>query len=246
MPELTYAIKPAEEGISPVFDAAGFRTAWTEYQGGLLAALNDQVKGTVHEDASVFTTILRTCNRPGQAAVFNYAAQAHNNHFFFSQLTPHEHQSAMPSELEDAIAAQFGSVELFREELLDTAEGMFGNGWVWLVLDQEQQLRFFPTYNAGTPYIWGRRQSQDPNVPSAATGNANSGRDLVDFVATQRYAIMPLFNVCVWQHCYLAKYGVNGKRAYLEDWWKCIDWSKVGDVYRKARDPLEVPPVFSP
>ena len=35
--------------------------------------------------------------------------------------------------------------------------------------------------------------------------------------------------MCVntWEHVYMYDYGVQAKRKYLEDWWRCIDWGIV-------------------
>lgn len=36
-----------------------------------------------------------------------------------------------------------------------------------------------------------------------------------------------LMCVSTWEHAWLRDHGVAGKRDYLEEWWKCIDWSIV-------------------
>jgi len=38
---------------------------------------------------------------------------------------------------------------------------------------------------------------------------------------------IPLLSVSVWPQVYMTDYGVSltGRREYLENWWRCIDWS---------------------
>lgn len=160
---------------------------------------------------------------------FNYACQAHNNHFFFNQLLPNEFQEDIPETLRQAIENQWGSIDRFRDEFLDTAESLFGNGWVWLVLDSELQLRIVATYNAGTPYVWDRRQTLD----------SNTAIDSIDFIAKKNFSLIPILNLCCWQHCYLSQYGIDGRKQYLKNWWKCINWERVYEIFIRAKDPLD-------
>lgn len=44
------------------------------------------VIGTTLEDQTVLDIAFQTSRRPEQAATFNFASQAHNNHFFFEAL----------------------------------------------------------------------------------------------------------------------------------------------------------------
>lgn len=36
-----------------------------------------------------------------------------------------------------------------------------------------------------------------------------------------------LMCVSTWEHTWLRDFGVAGKRDFLEEWWKCIDWEVV-------------------
>lgn len=119
-------------------------------------------------------------------------------------------------------------MDALRTEMLTIAAKMFGNGWVWLVLDQRKYLRILCTYNAGTPYGAAyRRQDTDMNTTqklgiaemTAATREATRG-------PATNWAL-PLLNINVWQHAYIQDYGVDGKERYLEDVWEAIDWNVV-------------------
>lgn len=125
----------------------------------------------------------------------------------------------------------FASPEALKTEMLATANAMFGNGWVWLVLDSKRYIRVLCTYNAGTPFGSGhRRQDTDMNTMqrlgtsveelTAATREATKGP--INSWAT------PLLNIKVWEHAWLEDYGVNGKNEYLERVWDAINWEVVG------------------
>lgn len=107
---------------------------------------------------------------------------------------------------------------------------MFGNGWVWLILDSKRYIRILCTYNAGTPFGSGhRRQDIDMNTKerlgtsvdelTAATQEATKG--------PMNHWAIPLLNIKVWEHAWVEDYGVTGKREYLENVWSAINWDVV-------------------
>lgn len=113
-------------------------------------------------------------------------------------------------------------------EFLATASVMFGNGWVWLVVDESKQLRILATYNAGTPYGGAyRRQMRDANTTRAVTDGMPNGYQLQANAGN----IIPLLNVNCWEHAWVSEYGVWGKKEYLERWFNRVDWNKVLSRY---------------
>lgn len=115
-----------------------------------------------------------TSREPHQAQLFNFASMAHNNHFFFSGISPSGGQDTsehMPESLKKELEKSFGSLETLQRELILTADAMFGPGFVWLVRQSEGvglqrfPFRILSTYLAGSPYPgahW-RRQGTDMN-----------------------------------------------------------------------------------
>jgi len=109
---------------------------------------------------------------------------------------------------------------------------MFGNGWVWLVFDQNKNLRILCTYNAGTPYgATHRRQDTDMNTrQTLGEGNISYMTNTVRLAAQRsddtNWAV-PLLNINCWQHAWLEDHGITGKERYLEAVWNHIDWNVV-------------------
>lgn len=133
-----------------------------------------------------------TSREPSKADIFNYASMAHNNHFFFDGLAvkggadPAEH---MPAGLLAELEASFGSLETLQRELLLTADGMFGPGFVWLVRQadaagpQRFPYRVLATYHAGSPYPgahWRRQFADMNNLAGVSDRSGDVVRDWYD------------------------------------------------------------------
>jgi Fe-Mn family superoxide dismutase len=62
----------------------------------------------------------------------------------------------IPSELENKINEDLGSVESMKEEFINNGIGQFGSGWCWLVLDNDK-LKVTKTPNAENPIVHGQK-----------------------------------------------------------------------------------------
>eukprot|EP01029_Cantina_marsupialis_P025655 TRINITY_DN67965_c0_g1_i1.p1 TRINITY_DN67965_c0_g1~~TRINITY_DN67965_c0_g1_i1.p1 ORF type:complete len:224 (-),score=42.36 TRINITY_DN67965_c0_g1_i1:640-1263(-) len=93
--------------------------------------------------------IIKKAMAEGNKPIYNNAAQIFNHSFFWECMTPGG--SKVPTELEKALADQFGSFDTFKEIFSDVATKTFGSGWAWLVKDSESNLRIMSTANADTP-----------------------------------------------------------------------------------------------
>ena len=58
-------------------------------------------------------------------------------------------------EIAEGIRQFFGSGEKFRAAFKKVGMSLFGSGWVWLVLTQDDRLEIVKTANAVTPMIYG-------------------------------------------------------------------------------------------
>jgi len=131
--------------------------------------LNRLVGGTEHEDKTPLEIAIMTSRSSEHAAIFNYASSAHNNHFFFEGLTAIDPPPVIPESLKSKIVGQFGTMEAFRNTLLTTAEMVFGNAFVWVVMVNNKDIKILVTYNAGTPYSNIRRQPFDIGTTTPGT-----------------------------------------------------------------------------
>lgn len=130
----------------------------------IVSKLNELVAGEVIENADVKTLIHQFARDPMNASIFNHASMAHNHHMFFQTLSASIVSLEKVPTLQDSLIKAFGSIETLKMTMLDTAAGMFGPGFVWLVYAREPSgggsrlgaragsWKILNTYNAGTPY----------------------------------------------------------------------------------------------
>ncbi|KAF2149863.1 manganese and iron superoxide dismutase [Myriangium duriaei CBS 260.36] len=226
-----------------LYSPAGYKIAWTVHQSHLLYNLNYI---TMSDNETQTMTPLEIAKRyardPAQATLFNYASQAHNNHFYFEALSDRPKPLSEFTGLQGNLVRAFGSVENLRNLMRYTAEGIFGCGYVWLVwvrkgtTDNAGEWKVLATYNAGTPYITrrdggqDRLQGRDMNNQSLKTagafGNSSAFVDRGKPLGAPA-EVFPVLALSVWQHSFLRDFSVHGKRQFVEAWWECIDWEKV-------------------
>ncbi|KAI1757315.1 Manganese/iron superoxide dismutase [Xylaria castorea] len=75
-----------DNAVPGLLSPNGYSNAWTDYMQHVVDKLNLMTAGTDFEHQSPLTILKSSARDPAQAAIFNYASMAHNNHFFFSQL----------------------------------------------------------------------------------------------------------------------------------------------------------------
>jgi Fe-Mn family superoxide dismutase len=106
--------------------------------------------------------------------VRNNAGGAWNHNFFWQCMNPNG--SEMPSKVSDAILANFGSMDAFKEQFSKAAATRFGSGWAWLVKDGNS-LKIGSTPNQDNPLM-----------------------NISDFKGK------PLLGLDVWEHAYYLHY----------------------------------------
>lgn len=174
-----------------------------------------------------------------------------------------EPQNPIPAQLKTSLEASFSSMETLRLEMSAIANSMFGPGFVWLVkVRKAESYRILTTYLAGSPYSdahW-RRQPIDANTiegPSSSeksglaaeyldrsglgAGTSTSGSQWNKNLAPGGIDVTPILCLNTWEHVWLRDYGIGaggfgGKRAFVDNWWHCIDWEKVTNLAMPKKD----------
>lgn len=154
--------------------------AWSDYQGLLIRKLNELLAGEPYENMEPKDLVIKFARDPMNANLFNHASMAHNNQFFFNGLSVAPLSLDKAPTVKDSLEDTFGSIETLRTTMLDTADAMFGPGFVWLVWMKNPEggaaygkggWRILTTYIAGTPYPEAGYRQQGLDM---ATNNANS------------------------------------------------------------------------
>ncbi|KAI6816750.1 hypothetical protein KC332_g10604 [Hortaea werneckii] len=256
-PKLAHQDSFTTHGIPDLLSPEGFKIAWIDYQQLMVDKLDDLTAGEPFENSQPKDLVLRFARDPLAASLFNHASMAHNNNFFFSGLSTSPLKLEQVPNVQESLIDTFGSIETLKATMLDTASAMFGPGFVWLVWARDLNnptsgqagrrgaWRILSTYLAGTPYPEAgyRQQGLDTNTSNASEYKGYMNQQPANAVgsfgpfSTSGQAqsklppggtnIMPVLCVNTWEHVWLRDYGMHGKRAFLSDWWKCIDWSVV-------------------
>jgi Fe-Mn family superoxide dismutase len=87
------------------------------------------------------------------AGVFNNAGQHWNHIVFWQAMSPNG--GGIPGKLESKLAADFGSVQAFKDAFKTAATTQFGSGWAWLVQGADGKLKCTKTANGSNPLATG-------------------------------------------------------------------------------------------
>jgi Fe-Mn family superoxide dismutase len=229
-------------GVPGLFSRMGFRMGWTQYEEVMMTKVRNLVAGEAIDVSNLRGIAIQYARDPLNASLFNHASQAHNNHFFYGGLSTNATPLREFEDMKNRLEKQFGSIDNFRISFVESAAGMFGPGYTWLVWDPTGKehagaFKILNTYSAGTPYgeVGHRRQGMDMatnNVGAMGQYSAAGRKD--GQVAPGSTRLFPLLCVSTWQHVYLYDYGPGGKREYLNTWWDAINWAQAHEYYKAA------------
>ena len=159
--------------LEPSIDKLTMEIHYTKHHAAYVKNLNDAVKGTEFEKKSL-DEILKTISK-APAPIRNNGG-GHWNHTFFWEVMGPKKTAEPVGPVADAIKAQFGTFEKFKEEFTKAATTRFGSGWAWLVA-KDGKLTIGSTPNQDNPLM-----------------------DVSDIKGT------PLLALDVWEHAYYLHY----------------------------------------
>ncbi|MFA5235460.1 MAG: superoxide dismutase [Bacilli bacterium] len=88
-------------------------------------------------------------------AVRNNGGGVYNHNLFWLVMGPNSAKKPLPA-LAQAIDANFGSFEAFKEVFSNAAKTRFGSGWAWLVVTKDGKLKVTSSANQDIPFAEGR------------------------------------------------------------------------------------------
>lgn len=153
------------------------------------------------------------------------------------------------------IQKDFGSLIEFKTLLLNSANSINGDGFTWLVARDSNRFKeeiqrsdptkmfdnlfILNTYNAGSPKNNGkaghltelkrRLQKGNDEKEELSTSTIPTFENAQETVQFEEVGYKPLLAIDASPKVWLHDYGVYGKRAYLEQVWKSIDWEIVAE-----------------
>jgi len=187
--------------LEPNIDKMTMEIHYTKHHAAYVKNLNDAVKGTEFEKKSL-DEILKSISK-APAAIRNNGG-GHWNHTFFWEIMGPKKGGEPKGAVADAIKAQFGSFEKFKEEFGKAATTRFGSGWAWLV-------------------------AKGGKLSIGST--ANQDNPLMDTVTDIKGT--PILALDVWEHAYYLHYQ-NKRPDYIKAFWNVVNWDKVAENMKKA------------
>lgn len=182
LPALPYA----RNALEPTISEETIDYHYGKHHNSYVANLNKMIEGTDDADKSLEEII-----RSSKGGVFNNAAQIWNHTFYWNSLSPNT-DSSPTGKLADAINAEFGSFEQFKEKFSASAASNFGSGWTWLVKNADGSLAIVNTSNADTPIT-------DTSVTPLLTVDVWEHAYYVDYRNARPEYLKNFWNIANWE-----------------------------------------------
>ena len=198
LPDLPYAF----DALEPYIDARTMEIHHYKHHAGYTSKLNAALEGTGHENDSI-ESILGNVSNMG-AGVRNNGGGFYNHDLFWKVMGPNAGGSPDRA-LGNAIDADFGSFEKFKDEFSNAAATQFGSGWAWLIVNNAGKLQVTSTPNQDNPMM-----------------------DIAEVKGT------PILGLDVWEHAYYLKYQ-NKRPDYIDAFFNVINWAEVSRRYEAAQ-----------
>lgn len=149
-PALPYAF----DALEPHISANTLQFHYGKHQMTYVANLNRLVGGTPWAnclgDCDFLDKVIASTKAEDNRPLYNNANQVWNHDLFWNSMKPNG-GGDLPSGLKTRVLNRFESVEKFLETFHQTALGLFGSGWVWLVRDGDDGVALRTTSNADRP-----------------------------------------------------------------------------------------------
>lgn len=152
--ELTYSYNSLE----PYIDEETVKIHYTKHLQGYVDKLNNVLKG--YEKFTEGKTLEQILSNPNKIPkkiyrdVINQGGGVLNHNLYFSILFPYPKKEP-EGKLLNEIVSTFGSLEMLKKLVSETAINKFGSGYGWLVKDKRGKLKVANSSNQDTPLSFG-------------------------------------------------------------------------------------------
>mmetsp|Transcript_26799 Transcript_26799/g.38453 ORF Transcript_26799/g.38453 Transcript_26799/m.38453 type:complete len:278 (+) Transcript_26799:165-998(+) len=198
VPDLLYPF----EALEPSIDAPTMKIHHDKHHATYVANLNKALEG---KPQPPILDLMANALEAGPA-VRNNGGGHYNHAFFWDEMTTPDKskKTQVSKQLESAINKAFGSMDEMKKQFEARAApgALFGSGWVWVVADNNGDLKLVGTPNQDNPLMKG----------------------VLDSI------YFPILGLDVWEHAYYLKYQ-NRRPEYVSAWWNVVDWNKISDNY---------------
>ena len=152
LPKLAYAY----DALEPHIDAQTMEIHYTKHHQTYINNLNAAIDGTEYAEWPVEKLVASVKQLPEklQGPVINQGG-GHANHTLFWTVMSPQGGGQPQGEVAQAIDAQLGGFEAFKEAFTKAALSRFGSGWAWLSVTPEKKLVVESSGNQDSPLMHG-------------------------------------------------------------------------------------------
>ena len=154
VPPLPY---PAD-ALEPHIDARTMEIHHDRHHAAYVNNANGALEGHPELQAKTVEDLLRNIQSVPESirTTVRNNAGGHANHSLFWEVIGPGGGGAPSGALAQAIGAEWGSFDAFKEAFGKAAAGRFGSGWAWLVVDRNGKLAITSTANQDNPVMDGQ------------------------------------------------------------------------------------------
>jgi Fe-Mn family superoxide dismutase len=198
LPDLPYA----NNALEPHIDAQTMEIHHDRHHKAYTDNLNKALEGTDADQKGIEEILKNISSYP--AAVRNNGGGYFNHNLFWEIMSPNGGGTPTGA-IGDAINAEFGSFDAFKEKFNTAGTTRFGSGWAWLCVENGK-LKVCSTPNQDNPLM---------DVVTDCNGT-------------------PILGCDVWEHAYYLKYQ-NKRPDYMNAFWNVVNWEEVNRRYQEAK-----------
>ncbi|MGH8079021.1 MAG: superoxide dismutase [Lysobacter sp.] len=210
MPYELPALPYAYDALEPQIDAKTMEIHHSKHHQTYITNLNNALQGTPHEGVAVEALIVAIDALPEalRSPVRNHGGGHANHSLFWTVMAPAGQGGGGQPEgaLAQAIDADLGGFEAFKDAFTKAALTRFGSGWAWLVVGADGRLSVESSGNQDSPLMRG----------------IGSGG-------------VPILGLDVWEHAYYLKYQ-NRRPEYIAAFYNVVHWPEVARRYAEAKN----------
>lgn len=182
--------------LEPQIDQLTMEIHHKRHHGGQVAGLNNAVDDFPELAEMSIEDVMRNVSR-FNTSVRNNGGGHYNHDLFWKIMAPAGQRGEVSAPLQEALDRDFGGLDQMKEAFSEAANGQFGSGWAWLILDDDGRLKVVGTPNQDNPLM-----------------------DLAPVRGT------PILGIDVWEHSYYLAYQ-NRRAAFVRNWWNTVNWDEV-------------------
>jgi len=184
--------------LEPYIDAETMEIHHSKHHAGYTKKFNKALEGSTDFGGKTIEEMFASISAKDEfTGIRNNGGGFYNHKLFWSIMSPNA--GGNPSgDISDAINAEFGSFDKFKEEFHAAAKTVFGSGWAWLCKGDDGKVFITSTPNQDNPLM----------------------TNLVEKTGT------PILGIDVWEHAYYLKYQ-NLRGDYINNFFNVVNWDAV-------------------